>query len=70
MDSAEIGLKCLELAMTQAKNEGQHQNIERVAEIQTRFHNLITEAKRQPGTETEPEVARKRGRPAKPQQGP
>ena len=55
MDSREIGLKCLELALTQARMEGQHGSIDRVAEIQTRFYNLII-----PEPETDPEPARKK----------
>jgi hypothetical protein len=48
MSEAEIKLKCLELAMLQARNEGQHGNRQTVAEITTLFYNLTQ------GTETAP----------------
>lgn len=44
MEKPEIHLRCLELAMAQAKNEGQHGNIDRVVEIETRFYTLVIEA--------------------------
>lgn len=40
MTDPEIKLKCLELAMTQAKNEGKHGDRDSVAEITTLFYNL------------------------------
>ena len=53
MDPIEIRLRCLELAVTQARNEGTYGDINRVAEISTRFYNHITEAD-EPIPETEP----------------
>lgn len=53
MEAPEIRLRCLELAVLQAKNEGSYGNIERVAEISTRFYNHITGAS-EPVPETEP----------------
>jgi len=44
MDALEAQVKCLELAMAQAKAESQHGNINRVVEIQTRFYNHIAGA--------------------------
>jgi hypothetical protein len=41
MSDADVRLKCLELAMTQARNETQHGNIDRVVEISTRFYNHV-----------------------------
>lgn len=68
METPEIKLRCLELAMNQARAEGAHGNIDRVAEIQKRFYTLITEgskpetetdraqAKRHPKTDKAPEI--------------
>lgn len=55
LDKAELRLKCLELALVQAKNENSHQDINRVAEIHTRFYNLCIEGQATlPIPETEP----------------
>lgn len=43
MTAPEIHLKCLELAMAQAKNEGKHGDIDSVALIETRFYTICTE---------------------------
>lgn len=65
MESPEIHLRCLELALVQAKNEGEHGNIDRVAEIEKRFYTLITDgpapesaepAKRKPKADKAPEI--------------
>lgn len=42
MDDAEIRLRCMEMALGQAKIEAQQNNLDRVAEIQTWFYNRIT----------------------------
>ena len=44
MDASEIRLRCLELAITQAKIDGTYGDLNHVAEISTRFYNHITEA--------------------------
>lgn len=49
MDAPEIRLKCLEFALTQAKGEGRHGEIDRVAEIATQFYTLVI---------TEPDVVK------------
>ena len=41
MSPEEIRLRCLDLAMTQARAEQNHFNIDRVVEISTRFYNHI-----------------------------
>ncbi len=51
---SEIRLKCLELAMSQARAEGRHGEIEHVAEITTKFYNLCVEEPAAPGLK-EPE---------------
>ena len=53
MDTHEIRLRCLELAINQARNEGTYGDLNHVAEISTRFYNHITEAP-EPVPETEP----------------
>jgi len=50
MDASEAQVKCLELAMAQARNEGNHQDIERVAHIQKKFYALVAG---EPTTESE-----------------
>ena len=42
MDELEAKVKCLEFALVQAKNEGHHQNIDRVVEIQKRFYDVVS----------------------------
>jgi hypothetical protein len=42
MSEAELKLRCLELAMQQAKIEGSHSNRENVVEIATAFYNHIS----------------------------
>jgi len=37
-----VRIQCLDLAMTQARNEGAHGNIDRVVEIATVFYNHVT----------------------------
>ena len=53
MDASEIRLRCLELAIAQAKIDGTYGDLNHVAEISTRFYNHITEAD-EPVLETEP----------------
>ena len=42
MDRLEVAVKCLELAMAQAKNEQRHCEPERVVELQEKFYTLVT----------------------------
>lgn len=57
---SEMRLKCLELAMVQARAEGKHGEIEHVAEITTRFYNLCVEEPAAPKSqEPEPEPRKK-----------
>ncbi len=44
MTDPELRLECLKLALAQVKVEGQAQNLDRVAEIQTRFYDGIVSA--------------------------
>ncbi len=44
MTDAEIRLRCLELALAQAKVESKSQDLNRVAEIQTWFYDRIVSA--------------------------
>lgn len=60
MTDAEIRLRCLELALNQAKVEGQAQNLNRVDELQTRFYTGIVN-----GPSPKPEPAKGKGRKAK-----
>ena len=53
MDAPEIRLRCLELAISQARNEGLQHDLSHVAEISTKFYNHITGAP-EPVPETEP----------------
>ena len=53
MDTHEIRLRCLELAISQCRIDGTYGRIEHVAEISTEFYNHITEAP-EPVPETEP----------------
>ena len=57
MDELEAKVKCLEFALTQAKNEGNHQNIDRVVEIQKRFYDVVAG---QELVEAEPKATRGR----------
>lgn len=50
MDALEAKVKCLELAMVQAKNEGNHQNIEQVASIHKKFYALVAETPEEEST--------------------
>ncbi|WP_104668706.1 hypothetical protein [Ensifer adhaerens] len=62
MTDAEIRLRCLELAMEQAKREGLHSDRNAIADIATQFYNRIVI---DPATPPEPEKAQgKRGRTA------
>jgi hypothetical protein len=55
---SELRLKCLELALVQAKNEGKHGDIESVAKIATRFYNLtIPRAETPEGTQDKSDEA-------------
>ena len=54
MDAPEIRLRCLDLAMTQAKAENQHGNVDRVVEIGTKFYTYVIEGQepaKEPPTE-------------------
>lgn len=42
MTPEELRLRCLELAMAQAKAEGKHADREVVAKIATEFYNLVS----------------------------
>lgn len=61
MDALEAKVKCLEFALVQAKNEGEHQNIDRVVEIQHRFYDVVAgnELEQEPETEPKPTRGRK-----------
>lgn len=62
MTLEEIRLRCLELAMEQAKREGVHADRNAIANIATEFYNRIVI---DPATQPEPEKAKgKRGRAA------
>lgn len=41
MHDAELRLKCLELGMTQAKNENRHGDVEGVVNLASRFYTFI-----------------------------
>lgn len=62
MTDSEIRLKCLDLAMSQARAENLHADIDRVVEISTRFYNHIVQA---PATEVAAPERPGRGRPRK-----
>ena len=52
----ELRLRCLELAMAQARAEVKHGDIDRVVDISTRFYNhIIQEGGEVGSTHTEPE---------------
>ena len=53
MDPVEVRLRCLELAIAQAKIDGTYGDINHVAEISTKFYNHITGAD-EPVPEAEP----------------
>lgn len=61
MDANELRLKCLELAVLQARNEGQHQNVNRIVEIQHQFYDVVVgqESEQEPETEPKPTRGRK-----------
>lgn len=62
MSPEEIRLRCLELAMEQAKREGVHADRNAIADIATQFYNRIVI---DPAAPVEPEKApTKRGRAA------
>lgn len=55
MTDPEIKLKCIELAMQQARNEGKHGDRNSVAEITTLFYNLTQGTGSAPVPVVEPE---------------
>lgn len=67
MDALEAKVKCLEFALVQAKNQGEHGNIDRVVEIQHRFYDVVAgnevhegnELEQAPETEPKPTRGRK-----------
>ena len=44
METPELRLKCLELALVQAKMQGDHADIEKVAQIHGRFYALVMDS--------------------------
>lgn len=60
MDANELKFRCLELAVTQARNEGQHQNVNRIVEIQKKFYDVVAGNELEQAPETEPRPTRGR----------
>lgn len=62
MDNPELRLHCLELAISQARMEGKHQDRNEVAQISTEFYAWVIGTDEPELTEETPEAPKRRGR--------